>query len=239
MLYCTLRCFHLAASNKFAEKISSLFIVWNMVNPDLGVWLKIILMAWAVLTPQFGLLVMIKSVSSELPKSIFWLHLTSLAKSSNFTLDIAAHFLYLNIFVLEYETDNPTTCNISTKSRDFDTLWMNSSIDKRREINMLHSYKTGSPHGLWQSFGDLSFSLLSLFVIWSRSYQGKFSVVLVLQELAVLDSICSVMDRICRCTQSVQSVNHLAETLWKFLMLLQENCLKWCFVYLFAYFKVD
>ena len=50
-------------------------------------------------------------------------------------------------------------------------------------------------------------------MIWSRSYQRKFSVVLVIQQPAFLDSILMDMDRICQCSQSDESADHLAETL--------------------------
>jgi len=44
----------------------------------------------------------------------------SLIKSSNFTLDTAAHFS--NLSTSEYETENPTEWSTSTRSRDLDTL---------------------------------------------------------------------------------------------------------------------
>ena len=96
------------------------------------------------------------------------------------------------------------------------------------EINIPHSYKTAPIHKLRQSFRALYFFLLSPFMIWSRSYQGKFSVLLVFQQSAFLDSTCLDMDRIFQCPRSVQSADHLTETVWQFLLLVQQNGLKWC-----------
>ena len=57
------------------------------------------------------------------------------------------------------------------------------------------------------------FFLLSQFVIWIRSHQKTFSMVLVLQKSAFLDLVRLNLDRICLCPQSVYSADHLADSL--------------------------
>ena len=62
-------------------------------------------------------------------------------------------------------------------------------------------------------FAFFFFFLLSQFVIWIRSHQKTFSMVLVLQKSAFLDLVRLNLDRICLCPQSVYSADHLADSL--------------------------
>ena len=126
LLYTLMLSLHLAPSNSFAEEISPLFIGWNIVNSDLGILRQIIHMTWVVLAP-----VVVSWLRSKL-SAMNYQNLFSdsssllLTKSSNFTLDVAAHIW--NLSSSEYETENPTKCNTSTRSCDRDTLWRNSPI---------------------------------------------------------------------------------------------------------------
>ena len=124
---------NLAASNSFAEETSSLFIGGNIVNSDMGVQHKIMLMARDGLPPVV--------VSRYDPNCQLWIASMSWIfffgynslpqiKSSNFTLDTAAHFSNLSSSM--DKTEKPTECNTSIRSRDRDTLWVNGLIAKRK-----------------------------------------------------------------------------------------------------------
>ena len=123
---------NLAASNSFAEETSSLFIGGNIVNSDIGVPHKIMLKTRDLLPPVVvprydpNCQLWIASMSW-----IYFFDYNSLpqTKSSNFTLDTAAHFSNLSSSM--DKTENPTECNTSIRSRDRDTLWVNGLIAKR------------------------------------------------------------------------------------------------------------
>ena len=133
LLHTLMLSLNLAASNSFAEEISFHFIGWNIVNSDLGVSHEIILMTWVVLAP-----VVVSSLWSKISamncQNLFSdFNSLPLVKSWNFTLDTAARFW--NLSTSEYETENPTESNTSTRSCDRDTLWRNSSWFLQNCIN--------------------------------------------------------------------------------------------------------
>ena len=126
LLYILMLSLNLAASNSFAEEISSLFIGWNILNSDLGVSHEIIPMTWVVLAPVVVSLLWSKLSAINCQNLFSDSSSLSLTKSSNFILDRAAHLS--NLSTSKYETENPTECNTSARSRDRDTLITNSSI---------------------------------------------------------------------------------------------------------------
>ena len=157
---------------------------------------------------QCGALVMITSVSYKFPKYIFWLQLTITNK--------VIKFLELEYFrVWNWE---PSQVQYIHRVETVILTLCEQIVQKAREveINILHFYKTASTH----AYGNLSELFLSF------RYLCLWFGICLLQNSAFLDSTRSAMYRICQCAPSVQPADHLVETLWQFLVLLQQKCLK-------------
>ena len=83
LLYTLMLSLNLAASNSFAEELSSLFIGWSIVNSDLGVSHEIILMTWVVLSTKWWCPRYDQNYQLWIAKIFFyWLQLTTTNKES-------------------------------------------------------------------------------------------------------------------------------------------------------------